>query len=263
MQSIKHQLRESLSKYERYYLSPDISRCYVSVIDIDDIKTWNDLATYNAQITVLNNLYYNYVLNEDFAYDLMGSESLEAAGIKEYPEDLIEEKLEALPYEDDILDYNIDDYLETSDIPSNISLEEMIKMAHPPTDSIKSAGYIMRDGILLDFNRPYIDHRELNICVNEDDYDSTQKMYGFMDTTGAIRIGGNSGTAEIRRRPTDDQMKKLRTFFTVNRPDYYVDYLDENKYHHLSASSVELIMLKIGKLQDPIMYEDENELDYE
>jgi hypothetical protein len=251
VKSIKKILREVLIKRERYFISIDRDKYFSKLIDPDTIQTWEAVAEYNAQIEILNNLYQNNKFTDDYCNDLTSEETLLASGTKMYYDEIIEEKLEELPYDEDVSSYKLDEYLDISNIPINLEVEDMVKMSHHPTNSIRSAGYIMRDGTLLDFERPNIDHRQLGINIKQD-FDNTTRMLGFMDTTGAIRIGGVSGTAEIRTKPNYDQMQQLKRLFLANEPEYVVDYLDKNNDTYLRANSVYLIMDKLNKLYDPI-----------
>jgi len=203
-------LREALIERERYLISIDRDEYFRELRDPGTIHTWEDVAEYNAQIEIINNLYINNHFTEDFCNNLTNEETLLASGTKMYYDEIIEEKLEELPYDEDVSIYKLDEYLDTSNIPINLSVEDMVKMSHPPTDSIRSAGYILPDGTLLDFQRPNIDHRILGINIKQD-FDNFTRMLGFMDTTGAIRIGGTSGTADIRKKPTYDQMQQFYT----------------------------------------------------
>ena len=114
------------------------------------------------------------------------------------------------------------------------SLEEKAIEYYGITGDHQKAGYILKDGTLIDFSEGYyqraLDHRDVrNIMpeneIHDNDYDNYVEP--FIKQTGAMRIS-NYGTwnIDINTKPTDAQITYIADEH-VNGESFCYDYMGE------------------------------------
>jgi len=238
---------------EATILTPDRDWFFRGLPLISDIKTKEQIAYYNAVIERINMLYRNNSLNMDITDNIEDTDYFMDHDIdNRWFEEVVEEKMDEL---DNLTneelangEENAIDYLDESEIPLNLSIENLVIQAKGLTDYISDAGYILRDGGLLNFNRSGSgdDHRTLEIPVNEE-VSGTKLMYAFMDMTGAIRIDGDRGTIHMRTEPSMAQWKIIEKIILKNRDDFYIDISrkGENITHLRSPMALDMINHKV------------------
>jgi len=236
-------------------LTPDRDYFFNSLSLINDVKTKADIARYNAIIERINSLYLHGKLNMDITDDIDDTNFFMDQDIdKRYFEEIEEEKMDEL---DNLTDEDLAsgqessiDFLDSSEIPLNMTIEDLIIQAKGLTEYIGAAGYVLRDGGLLDFfggNPDRADHRTLEIPVKEDFKSGTDLMHAFMDITGAIRIDGDKGSIHMRGNPSMAQWKILEKIILKNRDDFYIDMgRDGGEMEYLkSPMALDMIQYKI------------------
>ena len=239
-------------------LTPDRDIFFSNLPIIENIKTKEDIAEYNTKIGILNKLYENGNLREEFTDNLEDDWVLQSYGEMQTYEELYDENLENL--EDEEIDYSkILDYLEESIIPTKMSIEDLAIQSKGLTEDLNEAGYVLEDGRLLDFSGKrsggeygvrWEDHREVNIPTKEYFESPTDLMWSFMNTTGAIRIDNNSGMIDIYNKPTKSQLKIIRKILTKNRQTFHVDLWDDGRSMNIDDFSVNMAMENIENFYD-------------
>lgn len=233
-------------------LTPDRNYLFNSLPDPDKIKTKEEIAEYNAKIEILDKMYKENFLGEDFIDDIEEDWVLQNIGENRYFSEIVEEKLEELDQlEQSDLDSGeekTEDYLDSTDIPVNLSIEDLVKQSKGTTEDLGEAGYILQDGALLDFSGKrvggpggvrYEDHRQLAIPINED-LDPTDLMNAFMRTTGAIRIDYNGGAIDLETKPTVKQLNTIGRIIRDNKDTWTVDLQDGDRRLSLQGGPMEL-----------------------
>ena len=239
-------------------LTVDRDEFFRNLQPIEEIKTKEEIARYNATIERINMLYQNRALNTDITEDIEDTYFFFERDIdKRDFDEIVEEKMDEL---DNLTDEelasgqeNAIDFLDESEIPLNLTIEELIIQAKGLTENIGLAGYILRDGGLLDFfgdNPDRADHRTLEIPINEwRTLDGTEIMFAFMDTIGAIRTDGDRGTIHMRTEPTMNQWRIIERIVLKNKDDFYIDAYREgrNSMHLRAPMALDMLSHKIDE----------------
>ncbi|MCK5614714.1 hypothetical protein KAR91_73310 [Candidatus Pacearchaeota archaeon] len=261
----KRELEAEIKEEKVYFrvgeLTPDRDYLFDSgLIDPEKLKTKEEIAEYNARVEIMNKLYEEGFLGEDFVNDLEEEWVLSQIGENRYFEEIVEEKLDELDQlEQDDLDSGeekVEDFLDSTNIPVEISIEELAVQSKGLTDYLEEAGYILEDGRLLDFSGKRMggpggerveDHRQLAIPYKESIQSPTDAMNAFMRTTGAIRIDYNGGAIDIETRPTPSQERKIGKIIRDNKGTWTIDLQDGDRKLSLEGGPMQLALDNIER----------------
>lgn len=221
-------LQENL-KAKRYYMgmkNPVISYQYKK-------NPSDSISRNNTKVEILNILNANHSLTTDAIYYINRWNVVD-----------IEHILRNLGYKKDIKEMEEDhiDDTEKENFNSFKSLFDWVIEQHPITNNIKTSGYALPDGSLLNFSHDGtsrdMDHREISWPESEG---STEKMIAFMNA-GAMRIDANSGSIDLRVSPTVQQEKVIQEISHINNGKVYIDceIPDETGYGYSDRINLEL-----------------------
>jgi hypothetical protein len=154
----------------------------------------------------------------------------------------------------------------------NQALEDAAREYFGITKDCNRAGYILRNGDMLDFgytkdgeSNRYFDHSDVSVAFQEADVPYTgnefQATPQFIDDTGAMRYDNKLAYAEmnIKREPTKKQWETFETCQCLEKPrddtyTYYefefdhltreMDRKEGKKNRHYTAASEDCILAK-------------------